>query len=183
MRESLDLRVKASGSGEQMGCWQSPAGPPLVVSPRDWKWLNTSQNTCDSNRNTLVVRATRLSNKSIKIISLFFYLAPYGFIGAAAQHQHFIWLLMRWIQWKDVLSGCGDLGRWQLFYTNIFNREEGDYEREKFRYLNPEPLGHNLNSPVRIKLVTDKLQVALSVCDPGDDQTVWWGERRNREPF
>lgn len=130
MKESLDLRVKASGSGEQMGCWQSPAGPPLVVSPRDWKWLNTFKNTWDSNINSLLVQATRLSNKSIRLIVCFFYFPPYGFISAAAQHQHFIWLLVRWLQWKDVLSGCGDLGRGQLFHTNnIIDRQVISKER------------------------------------------------------
>lgn len=117
-------------------------------------------------------------------MSLFFYFTPCGFVGAAAQHQHFIWLLVRWIQWKDVLSGCGDLGRGQLFHTNnIIIDRQVIFDRAKFWYLHPEPLGHNLNAPVWIKLVTDKLQVALSVCYPGDDQTVWWRQKRNREPF
>lgn len=121
---------------------------------------------------------------SLVIIIARHFFTPYGFIRTAAQHQHFIRLLMRWIERKDVLSSCSDLRRGQRQPLSIKNNIAGlVILTEMPWYLDPEPLGHNLDSPVWIKLFTDKLQVAWSVCDPGDNQTVWRWQKRNREPL
>lgn len=82
----------------------------------------------------------------------------------STQHQDFIRPLVLWIEGKHKLPGCCDLNR---------GMKESDRCRfvrlpSPVLYLDPEPFGHNLDTPVWIQLLANKTQVAGPVCHPGD---------------
>lgn len=161
-------RVKASGSGELTGRWQSDADPPQEPL-KYWKWWKKELLVC-------IYYILGLKNNEAHREANHF--TPCGVFRRRrtipAQHQHFIRLLMIRIQREHKLSRWGDLREKSEHIKHLDSHQmdqilmTDSYNDSKFTHLDPEPLSHHFYSPVWVELITDEAQVARAVCHPGD---------------